>query len=155
MSAASREIGFDRDRELMMRALDGEISPEQRAELEDRLSADDSLRAEWKRLSRVKERTAELELEQPPDKLWEEYMNSVYRRVERGIAWILLSLGAVVLLSYWAWQGIGELMGDLTLPWYVKAGALAALVGIVVLAVSVIREKYFVYKDDPFRNVHR
>ena len=82
-------------------------------------------------------------------------MDSVYRRVERGIGWTLLSVGAIVLLSYGLWQGIHELFGDLTVPWYVKGGVLALLVGIVILVVSVIREKYFIFKDDPYRDVNR
>ena len=155
MSVADSGNGVDRIRELMMRALDGEISAAQKTELEDLIESDESLRAEWRRLALVKERTTELELEKPPEKLWEGYMDSVYRRVERGIGWILLSVGAIVLLSYGLWQGIQELFGDVTVPWYVKGGVLALLVGIVILAVSVIREKYFVYRDDPYRDVHR
>lgn len=82
-------------------------------------------------------------------------MDSVYRRVERGIGWILLSVGAVVLFSYVLWEVVRELVGDVTIPWYVKGGGLALLVGIVILAVSVIREKYFVFRDDPYRDVNR
>ena len=145
----------DRACELLMRALDGEISKEQSAELEELMRSDEVLRAEWNDLIRVKEQTAALELRKPPDDLWEDYMDSVYRRVERGIGWILLSVGAVVVFSYVLWQIIEELIGDVTIPWYVKGGVLALLVGIVVLAVSVIREKYFVFKDDPYRDVQR
>lgn len=155
MSLAEKGKDFDRTRELMMRALDGEISESEWAELDRVMEADETLRAEWESLSRVKERTAKLELAKPPDELWEGYMDSVYRRVERGIGWILLSVGAVVLLSYGLWQMIHELIGDVTVPWYVKGGVLAMLIGVVILAVSVIREKYFVFKDDPYRDVNR
>jgi hypothetical protein len=139
----------------MMRALDGEISADQDAELRELITADESLRVEWERLIFVKEKTASLELKKPPEVLWEGYMNSVYRRVERGIGWILLSVGAVVLVSYALWHIVEALIGDVTVPWYVKGGVLALLVGIVVLAVSVAREKYFVFKDDPYKDVKR
>ena len=82
-------------------------------------------------------------------------MDSVYRRVERGIGWILLSVGAVVLVSYILWQVVHEVIGDVDLPWFVKGGVLALLIGLVILGVSVVREKYFVFKDDPFRDVNR
>jgi ferric-dicitrate binding protein FerR (iron transport regulator) len=140
---------------LMMQALDGEISEAQKAELEALIESDDLLQAEWERLSRVKDTAGRMKLTQPPDELWEEFMDSVYRRVERGIGWILLSIGAIVLISYGLWQGIQNLIGDVTLPWYVKGGVLALLVGIVVLIVSIIREKFFVFRDDPYRNVDR
>ena len=155
MSTAVDRNGMDRARELMMRALDGEISDTQNAELERLIATDEFLHAEWDRLLTVKSKTSELKLQRPPDELWEGYMDSVYRRVERGIGWILLSVGAVVLLSYGLWQGIKELIGDLTVPWFVKGGVLALLIGIVILIVSVIREKYFVFQDDPYRDVHR
>jgi len=139
----------------MMRALDGENSDADNAELHDLMESDQILRDEWESLSRVKEHTRGLELAKPPDELWEGYMDSVYRRVERGIGWILLSVGAVVLFSYVLWEVVRELVGDVTIPWYVKGGGLALLVGIVILAVSVIREKYFVFRDDPYRDVNR
>ena len=155
MNNAVNGNSMDRARELMMRALDGEISEVQHAELEGLIASDESLRLEWERLTMVKQTTSEMELQQPPDELWEGYMDSVYRRLERGIGWIMLSVGAVVLISYGLWQGIKELIGDLTVPWFVKGGVLALLIGIVILVVSVIREKYFVFKDDPYRDVHR
>ena len=155
MSAASMRDDLDRARELMMRALDEEISTNERVEFDKLVASDDSLRAEWERLMSVKQNTAGLELQPPPDELWEGYMDSVYRRVERGIGWILLSVGAITLLSFGFWQGINELIGDLSIPWYVKGGVLAVLVGIAILVVSVIREKYFVFKDDPYRDVHQ
>jgi hypothetical protein len=155
MSQANGIADRDRTRELMMQALDGEISESENAKLNALLDADRELRAEWESLTTVKETTAGLELAEPPDELWEDYMDSVYRRVERGIGWILLSVGAVVLFSYTFWQVISELIGDVTIPWYVKGGAISLLVGIVILAVSVIREKYFVFRDDPYRDVRR
>ena len=155
MTSSGGGKDLDRARELMMRALDDELSDNQQAELDDLLGSDESLRIEWESLEKVKQGTNELELKQPPEALWEGYMDSVYRRVERGIGWLLLSVGAIVLLSYGLWQGISELIGDLTVPWYVKGGVFALLVGLVILVVSVIREKYFVFKDDPYRDVQR
>lgn len=155
MSGTAARDGFDRARELMMRALDEEITEAQNSELQGLIESDESVRAEWERLTLVKQNTTSLYLRQPPNATWERYMDSVYRRVERGIGWALLSVGAIVLLSYALWQGINELLGDLTVPWYVKGGVLALLVGIVILAVSVMREKYFVFKDDPYRGVNR
>ena len=155
MNDANEVAEISRAAALMMQALDGEISEAQKAELEALIESDDLLQAEWERLSRVKDTAAGMRLTQPPDELWEEFMDSVYRRVERGIGWILLSIGAIVLISYGLWQGIQNLIGDVTLPWYVKGGVLALLVGIVVLIVSIIREKFFVFRDDPYRNVDR
>jgi ferric-dicitrate binding protein FerR (iron transport regulator) len=139
----------------MMLVLDGEASDQESADFAALVNVDPVLRAEWDQLRRVRHTTAELRLRTAPEDLWEDYMNSVYRRVERGIGWILLSVGAIVVLSYGVWRGVQELVGDVTVPWYVKGGVLALLIGIVILAVSVIREKFFVFRDDPYRNVRR
>ncbi len=155
MKQERKEDGVDRARELMMLALDGEESDEEHVDFAALLDADPVLRAEWERLRRVKGTTAQLQLRTAPDDLWEEYMNSVYCRVERGIGWILISVGAIVVLSYGLWRGVQRLVGDMTVPWYVKAAVLALLIGMVVLAVSVIREKFFVFRDDPYRKVRR
>ena len=155
MSAARAENGMDHARRLMMRALDEELSQNKAAELAGLLDADPQLQDEWKRLARVKQTANAMKLRTPPDQVWEDYMNNVYRRVERGIGWIFVSVGAIVLLSYGLWTGIGELLGDSTLPWYVKGAILALLVGLVVLVVSVAREKFFVHRRDPFKDVER
>ncbi len=152
----SRQNGnLDRNLELLMLVLDGEATEAEQQKFQHQLNEDNDLRAEWERQTKLKATTSEFQIRTPPDEMWEEYMNSVYRRVERGIGWILLSLGAVVLISYGLWQGVQELLGEVTVPWFVKGGVVAILVGMVVLIVSVVREKFFVFKDDPYRKVQR
>ena len=155
MTEGNAGDGFEPSRGLLMKALDGELSREERAEFEELTRADAALRAEYERLARVKHVTEAVRLNAPPDQIWEGYMFSVYRRIERGIGWVLISVGAVVMLSYGLWQGVLELMGDTTVPWYVKGAVLALLVGAVILVVSVAREKFFVHREDPYRNVQR
>ncbi len=82
-------------------------------------------------------------------------MNTVYRRLERSIGWILASVGAIVVVSYGVWTAISEMIADATVPWYIKAGVLALVVGAVILFVSVVREKLFVRKTDPYKDVVR
>ena len=82
-------------------------------------------------------------------------MNSVYRRIERGVGWILVSIGAIVLLSYGLWSGVGELLRDTTVPWYVRGAVMSLLAGFAVIVVSVVREKFFMRERDPYREVER
>ena len=94
----------ERSRRLMMAALDGEISPEEQRELDRVLETDSEFREEWERMSRVKEVTSTMVMREPPEEVWEEYWTSVYNRTERGIGWVLFSLGSIVLLGYGAWK---------------------------------------------------
>jgi ferric-dicitrate binding protein FerR (iron transport regulator) len=138
-----------------MASIDGELASGERGELERLLDAHPTLRAEWARFQRVKEVTEAMALRRAPEEVWSDYWASVYSRLERGIGWILFSLGAIVLLSYGAWAGVKELIADATMPWFVKVSLLALTVGTVVLLVSVVREKVFVGRRQRYKDVER
>lgn len=145
----------DRARRLVMGALDGELTVEEQEELQRLLDADPTLQAEWNRLVRVKEVTKTMTLPALPDEVWEDYWSSVYSRIERGIGWILTSVGAIVLLGYVAWTVVQELLADVTVPLFVRAALLTVAIGLVVLFVSVVREKLFIRRKDPYKDVKR
>lgn len=145
----------ERARRLMMGALDAELSRQEQAELSQLLAGDAVLEAEWIQLQRVKEVTQGMVLRRPPNEVWDGYWTGVYRRLERGIGWILLSLGAVVLMSWGAWEGVQQLLRDVETPTVVKIGILAVIVGVVVLFISVVREKLIVRQNDPYKDVIR
>jgi ferric-dicitrate binding protein FerR (iron transport regulator) len=145
----------ERARRLIMASVDGELASGERAELERLLDERPNLRAEWARIQRVKEVTDAMALRPAPEEVWSDYWASVYSRLERGIGWILFSLGAIVLLSYGAWTGVRQLLADTTVPWFVKASLLALTVGVVVLLVSVVREKVFVGRRQRYKDVER
>jgi ferric-dicitrate binding protein FerR (iron transport regulator) len=145
----------ERARHLMMAALDGELAASDHKELERLLEGDPALAAEWRQLQRVKEVTKTMSMRQPSQEVWEGYWMGVYRRLERGLAWILVSLGAIVVLSWAAWEGLQELWKDQDLPTVVKGGSLALIAGLVILVVSVVREKLVIRQTDPYKDVVR
>lgn len=145
----------ERVRRLMMAVLDEEATQAERAELEAALASEPALRAEWQRLRRVKEVTSTMKPKEPPREVWETYWTGVYRRLERGLAWILISIGAMALISYGLWMGVQDVLTDADLPVWMKGAFLALLVGGVILLVSVVREKLFLWRRDPYRDVQR
>lgn len=153
MSGAAE--GLERVRELMMKVLDEELDAGEHEELERLLGSDPELREEWNRLERLKEVTSNMSMRKPPEEMWAGYWTSVYSRFERGLAWILVSLGAIVVGSYGAWYGVRDLMADADLPILVKWGILALIVGIVILLVSVLRHRLFVSRTDPYKEIER
>ncbi len=146
---------LDRGRQLLTAALDDELDPGERRELERRLEDDPTLRREWEAMKRLKEVTGRMHLEEPPEEVWDGYWTGVYRRLERGIGWILVSIGAVLVLAYGLFEVADDLLSDPTVPGFVKVGAVILALGLVVLLVSVVREKLFVWKRDPYRDVQR
>ncbi|MGD8698494.1 MAG: hypothetical protein PVJ43_04335 [Gemmatimonadales bacterium] len=155
MSEQGTTPGDERVRRLLMSGLDGELNAVERKELERLLDADPRLRDEWNRLSKVKEVTQSMALRKPPDEVWEDYWASVYSRLERGVGWILVSVGGIVLVSYGAWQGVQALIADVDMPWFLKGAILATTIGLVVLFVSVLREKLFIRASDPYKDIQR
>ena len=79
----------------------------------------------------------------------------MYARVERGVGWILLSLGAIVLISYGLWTAAKQLLADTSIPLFIKAAVFVLTVGMVILFVSIVREKWFVYRSDPYKDIQR
>jgi ferric-dicitrate binding protein FerR (iron transport regulator) len=153
VSGGDRRTDETRVRELLMRALDGELDDQERRELEALRDADPAVAREWRELARLKEVTDTMKLRNPPEELWAGYWNSVYSRLERGLGWILLSVGAIILGGWGVWTGVRDMIGDPELPLLVKGGILALGFGLVILLVSVARHRFLVRRTDPYRDV--
>lgn len=150
-----RRAAEERARLLMMAALDGEIDPRERGELDALLRSDSALAEEWSRMGRLKEVTNAMALRKPPEEVWSRYWASVYNRSERGIGWVLVSIGAVVLLTWGIWNAVAGIVEDESLPFVLKAAILTVIAGGAVLVVSVVREKLFTGRRDPYKEVER
>jgi ferric-dicitrate binding protein FerR (iron transport regulator) len=140
---------------LLMRALDDELSDVQRREFEDVLEREPELRTEWDRLRRVKEVTDTMKMREPPKEVWDSYWSGVYRRMERSIAWILVSVGAIVLISWGLVHWVQDVLADTSVPGLIRWASVALVVGLVILFVSVLREKLHIRKSDPYKDVVR
>lgn len=149
------ELELDRARRLMMGALDDELAPGEREELDRLLASDAELAREWERLRRTREVTESMRMRQPPIEVWDGYWDGIYNRIERGLGWILVSAGAIVLLGWGTWRVVEALLADLSVPVPIKLAVLAVALGAVVLFVSVVRERWLLRDKDPYRSVLR
>lgn len=86
----------------------------------------------------------------PSDEAWRNYWTRVYNKMERGIGWIFTSIGAIVLLAYGSFRAIESFVRDPGVELAVKIGTLALIFGLVVLFVSVVRERIFTYRTDKY-----
>lgn len=96
-----------------------------------------------------------MELKKPPKEAWKLYWASVYNRLERRIGWILLSIGAMIILFFGGYKMVEGIIQDPSTPLLLKAGILVFLGGIVVLLVSLIREQLFVRKRERYKEVEK
>ena len=145
----------ERARSLMMAALDQEISADEQKELQDLLGVHPHLKQEWHQFQKLQEITQMTQLVEPPDSAFAGYWQSVYNRLERNAAWILISIGALIVGGWGLWNTVHEILADTSTPPWVKVGLFALLFGGLILAISVTREKLTIRKSDPFEEVEK
>ncbi|MDT8322804.1 MAG: hypothetical protein RRA94_01730 [Bacteroidota bacterium] len=144
----------DRFRMLMMKALDGELAGSEHSEFENFLR-EKECQQEWHAFRKVKEATMDLKLSEPVPDVWDGYWKGVYNRTERGIAWVLVTLGAAVLFAWGAIEFVSELWTDSQVPLIVRIGIFTLAGGLFLLFFSVIRERWFASRHDKYKEVQR
>jgi len=146
----------ERYKALLMGLLDGELAPRERKEIEEHLAECEECRAELEEFRRLNEMTGRMRFREPEDEAREAYWRGIYNRLERGIGWILVSVGAILLLAFGAFKLVEALVTDPTVSVIVKVGVGALMLGLVVLLVSLVRERVFGLKHDRYsREVRR
>ena len=133
--------------------LDNELTPAERQEFERELESNSALRDELAQFTTLKKVTDSVKYADLPDAVWDTYWSSVYRKMERGLGWILFSVSAALLACYGVIQMLTTLYGDSRISWIVKIGVTGLLFGLIFLTISVIRERIFAYKNDRYREV--
>lgn len=112
-------------------------------------------RKEWDDMKKFEEVMNSMAFKQPPKEIWETYWASVYNRLERGIGWIFLSIGAMILLFFGGFKMVEGIVRDPEIPFLLKLGLLVAMAGIAVLLVSFGRERLFADKRERYKEVQK
>jgi predicted anti-sigma-YlaC factor YlaD len=123
----------------------------EKAAYEEHVRACDECRHELASLGRVVGFTNELRLRVPDDEFWKGYWESVYRRSERGVGFVLLIGGIVALLAFGVYRAV-------TSPRFLTYEGISitlVLIGLIIIFISVVRERYHERKNDPYREVER
>jgi len=142
-------------KDLMMGYLDNELSDEARRRFEQHVAGCPECARELKEFKRLKTLTDEVTLVEPEDRIWQDYWNGIYNRIERGVGWIIFSVAAILLTIYGGFRAIEEMIKDPEVEVLFKAGLLALLVGLAILFVSVLRERIYFWKKDRYKDVRR
>jgi predicted anti-sigma-YlaC factor YlaD len=142
-------------KDLMMGYLDEELSAEQIRSFEEHLTTCKQCSSQLQEFRQLKAITDQMTLIEPEDRLWQQYWDGIYNRVERGIGWIIFSVAAILLTIYGGFKAIEDLITDPTVGLLLKIAMLALLAGLAILFVSVLRERIFFWSKDRYRNVRR
>jgi anti-sigma factor RsiW len=142
------------DGPLISAYLDGELDAADHARVEGWLADDARAREELQRLQELEAFTGHLQLRQPPSESWEDFHRRLYNRSERGLGWALLLAGVGVVGLYGLLR-LSSLLLTAALPLIVRLGVLAVGLGLLILAVSALRERLFTRKRDRYDDVVR
>ncbi len=142
-------------KDLMMAYLDEELNEGQRRAFEEHLVSCPDCTKDLAEFKKLKDLTDGVAFVEPEDRIWDEYWSGVYNRIERGTGWILFSVAAISLLIYGGFELIEAIIEDRTVGVLAKVGLLALLGGLVILFVSVARERVYFWGRDRYKDVRR
>lgn len=140
---------------LLEKYLDKNIENQEEAELLNIISKDPLLKKELEEQKRVKEVLKKMSIKNPSKETWDSYWNGVYNHLERGVAWIAILIGAALLFGYAGLEAVDQFFNNSEAPLIIKIGTVALVLGITVLLFSVVREKYFTFKHDKYKEIQR
>ncbi|RKY07256.1 MAG: hypothetical protein DRP56_06020 [Planctomycetota bacterium] len=140
---------------LMMGYLDDELDEHQKKKFTEHLDQCPDCQNELAEFNELKKLADEAALTEPQDELWQHYWKNIYNRFERTLGWICLSVAAIILLIYGGFKLIGEIIQDPTVDVVLKVGLVALIVGLAVLFVSLLRERLYLRKKDPYKDIRR
>lgn len=144
-----------REQELVMKALDGMLTLPEEQELAELRKKKPELENELHSLQSLKEATMQLKLRNAPEETWDRYWAGVYARMERGLAWLLISIGGVALFGFALYSFVATFFEDANVPLFVRIAIAVLSIGFAILLVSVVREKLFTRKSDKYKEVVR
>ena len=133
--------------EELMRFLDGEVTPEERARIEGRLAGSSELRREFAIFRSMKQDLQDLSFAATvDDSVWDRIRN----RITQPVGWVLAVAGFVAWLGYGVWTFVTSPSAIV-----VKLATGAIVIGILVLLANVIWDRYTEFGTDPYRHVQR
>lgn len=155
MSKQPGALDRDRFNILLMGAIDNELSDKKQLEFEQLLNQFEVFNIQYQEFKELKEVTSTMKFKSPPPEIWDNYWTSVYNRIERGIGWIIFSIGIMLLVTYGLFKAIEAILIHPQLADIVKIGILALLAGFFILIISVFKEKFVMRKSDRYKEVIR
>jgi predicted anti-sigma-YlaC factor YlaD len=135
--------------------VDGELTKEEVEEIESHLQMCARCRSELEEYRKLDRVTSAFKFVVPEDEIWKGYWSRVYNRVERDTGWILLSIGLAILIFFGSYRALNSFLEDPSVPVMMKVGTGAVIVGLVVLVLSILRERLFFYRRQRYKDIRR
>ncbi|UCG59208.1 MAG: zf-HC2 domain-containing protein [Phycisphaerales bacterium] len=142
-------------KDLMMAYLDDELDQQQKRAFEEHLASCAECARQLDEFRRLKQLTDSVSFIEPEDRIWQQYWDNVYNRVERGLGWILFSMAAILLAIYGGFKLIETIVTDPDVGALLKVALLVLIGGLAILFVSLLRERLYFWGKDRYKDVRR
>jgi predicted anti-sigma-YlaC factor YlaD len=129
--------------------LDGELAQGDRQQVEVHLESCSKCHEAFEEMARLRDAVGRLPFDSMSQDEWSKIMSDVTVRTSRGVGWFLYVAGLMGLCGYAAY----EFAVDDAVPALIKSGIGALILGIVLLFVSVLRERLMARKTDKYEDV--
>jgi hypothetical protein len=140
---------------LMEKYFENDLSESEKVHFDYLLSSDQEFKREFEEQNKMKEVFRKMKFINPSDKLWDIYWEKSYNRTERGLGWLAVFLGLLILIGFASIEFVNQLYADNSTPVIIKIGTVSLVFGLLVLLFSVLREKLFTYKNDRYKEIKR
>ena len=140
---------------LQEKYFDDMLTTEEKIEFDNLLKTNAELKTEFEEQKRIKEVLRKMKMKNPSREVWDSYWMGIYNRIERGIAWVVISIGALIFFGYASYEVVNAFVNDTQTPPLAKLGITLLIFGALILIFSLIREKIFTSKRDKYKEVQR
>jgi anti-sigma factor RsiW len=133
--------------------LDGELDQDTQVKLEAHMQGCSACKREYESMKGIVVGTdAVLTVAEPPEEVWDTFLDEIYNRAERQTGWVFLILGVVAVVF-----AVGVLFVQSTvLSPMEKMLIVIPLVGLAILFLSVLRQRLQIAKTDRYsKEIHR
>ena len=132
--------------------VDNELTSGERRNVEAHVENCGQCRKVLEEMEQLTAVTAPLRIAEPPEEVWENFLDNVYNRLERRTGWVFFVFGVIVLTAFAVYHYVAD-------PWtspFNKTLLAVPIGGLALLFVSVWRQRIFVAKTDRYtRDVKR
>jgi len=132
--------------EELMKFLDQELEPEERARLERALEASTELKRDLARYRQLSADVRSLAADIPAPSVW----NALHRKLTRPVGWLLLVAGVLLWTGWGSWL---YFTSDENLVMKFATGGVT--IGFVLLLASTLHERWIEWQSDPYRDIER
>ncbi len=136
---------------LMMGLMDNELTPEETADINQHMVRCETCRKEFDALCQSHSELSAVSYYGPADNELDRIWKSPFSRFTRNSGLLLVIIGWVALIIY----ALYEFLTTDTEPALPKIATIGIIIGLVVLLLTVLRDRIRAFKTDPYKEVKR